>query len=260
MKKFYKFLMPLAIASLFIIINGCSKDDDDNGDGPPEYETLSTTTAEMIDARIPEGLKNSTDENAQECVSRIELATNWSSFSDNLAPPSDAQKIAIKSGDNWVYKWTWAYDPSHTFTMYWNYEETSTKYIWEWGLQLDNGPIYDFMTAWEYKDGSQGEIRYNYEWFCYYGEEEFEDCNDLYWIYTWNTDSEGIITFTWTYETAEEFDYYLKIELISYPDGSGTLDYYLAGEPYYHFEWDALGNGSWVLYIGDMEYTGSWTV
>ena len=42
-------------------------------------------------------------------------------------------------------------------------------------------------------------------------------------------------------------------------DGSGFIDYYLEDVLFYHMEWDALGNGSWVYYLGDSELTGTWT-
>ncbi len=259
MKKFYKFLLPLGIVSLALVINGCSKDDDGDG-GTQEFESISSSSAEEVISRIPDGLKNSTDENAEACIDHIETATSWSSFSGNFTPGTGAEKISSKSTGNEIYKWTAPYENS-TITFYWEYEETSTKYIWEWDIQYGDGPLYDYMDAWELKDGSEGELKYNCQWACYTYGEEVEQCEDIYWIYTWKEDNAGVITFTMLYETLEtEYDYFFKIEVIVNPDGSGSADYYLHGDYYhYHYEWDALGNGSWVWYLGDSVTSGNWS-
>jgi len=42
-------------------------------------------------------------------------------------------------------------------------------------------------------------------------------------------------------------------------DGSGSVDYYMEGEVFYHMEWDVAGNGSWVIYPGtEYSMSGTW--
>jgi hypothetical protein len=265
MKKFHKYFLPLLLVVLIAFVTGCKKDDDD--DEPPTFEGFSLTEEEIID-RIPVGLLNSSNENAQACVDAIESAADWSAFYSDLIPPAGAVKVSSKStSSEGTWKWTQPYE-GHTISFYWTYEETATKYIWTMEIQFDDSPRYGYIEAWELKDGTQGEVRYNFQWICFYNElyyEEYnEDCEDLYWVYTWTMNPSGVINYTFIWETSDtEYLYFLKYELVLNPDGSGTLDYYSVGAfDHWHYEWDALGNGTWVWYTEGTEVSGSgsWTV
>lgn len=262
MKKFYKYFVPLFLVVVLAFVTGCKKDDDKE---VPAFGGLSLTEEEII-SKIPAGLKASTDENAQACVDAIESAADWSSFYDELTPPENAVKVNNKStAGEGTWKWSYPYQET-TITYYWTYEETATKHTWTMEIQFGDGPLYSFIEAWELKDGTQGEVKYNIQWACFYYdeyyEEQYEDCEDLYWKYTWNKNASGVINFTFIWESSDtEYPYYVKYELVLNPDGSGTLDYYSAGGyTHWHYEWDADGNGSWVWYYGDSTMSGSWTV
>ncbi len=262
MKKFYKYFLPLLLVVLIAFVTGCKKDDDD--DLPPEFDGFSLTEEEIIN-RIPDGLKTSSDANAQTCVSYIESAADWSGFYSYLTPPSNAVKVSNKStAGEGTWKWSAPFE-DHTITYYWTFEETSTQYMWTMQIQFDNGTKYNYIEAWELKDGTQGEVKFNFGWTCIYYElyyeEYYEDCEELYWIYTWNKSASGVINYTWLIEDPD-YDYSFKYELVLNPDGSGTLDFYSnSGDTHYHYEWDDLGNGSWVWYYeGEVFMSGTWTV
>jgi hypothetical protein len=260
MKKFHKYFLPLLLVILIAFVSTCKKDDDDE---PPTFESLSFNEEEVIN-RIPEGLKNSTDENAQTCVSYIETAASWSAFEGFMDPPSDAEKVSGKSTNSQgTWKWTIPHQ-GYQITFYWTYEETATKHIWTMDVQYADGPLYNFIDAWELKDGTQGEVKYNFQWACVYDPDYYDDCEDLLYIYTWNMNASGVINYTLVMESSEvEYAYYYRYELVVNPDGSGTLDrYWLDAFWHYHFEWDAQGNGSWVWYSegGTISGSGSWTV
>jgi hypothetical protein len=260
MKKFNKYVLPLLLIILMAFVSTCKKDEEE----PPTFQSLTFNEEEIID-RIPDAMVASNDENAEACVDAIEFAADWSAFYDFFTPADNATKVASKSTNSegtWKYTYTWA--GGYVVTFYWTYEETSTKDMWTLEAQYNDGPLYSFIEAWQLKDGTQGEIKYNFSWWtCAYYEGNTEDCIDVYYIFTWNKNTSGVINYTCTYETSDtEYPYYLKYELVSNPDGSGTVDYYSAGGSiHWHYEWDALGNGTWVWYMsGDIYGSGSWTV
>ena len=259
MKKFNKYVLPLLLIALMAFVSTCKKDKNET----PSFQNLAFNDEEIID-RIPAAMAASSDENAQACVDAIESAADWSSFYSNLTPPSNATKVATKSTNSeGTWKWSWNYDGTHVMTLYWTYSETSTKHIWEMDIQFGDGAHYDYIDAWELKDGTQGEIKYNFAWICAYEPDYYEDCTDLFWVITWNKNASGVINYTFLWQSDDpEYAYYLKYEIVSNPDGSGTLDYYYLGDYWhYHYEWDILGNGTWVWYMsGDLYMSGSWEV
>ena len=258
MKKFYKYVLPLLLVVLITFVTGCKKDDDE----PPTFESLSFNEEEIIN-RIPEGLINSTDEYAQTCVSYIETAASWSAFETAFTPPADAEKVSSKStSSQGTWKWTYPYQ-GYNITYYWTYEETTIRHNWTMDVQYAGGPLYNFIDAWELKDGTQGEVKYNFQWACVFDPQYYDVCDDLFLIYTWNINSNGVINYTFIYESLEvEYSYYWKYELVLNPDGSGTLDWYWLDDYwYYHYLWDTQGNGSWFWYTeGSISGEGSWIV
>lgn len=238
------------ILFVFIVV-ACNKEDE-----PPAFENLSFDGEEVM-KKLPSGLTNSTDQYAEECVDMIESALDMSDFLSTMEVPEDAQKTSKKgTGDTWT--WTWAYG-GESFTFHWTYDEDNQKRYWTMEISFGGGPLYDYIEAWEMKDGSEGEVVYNFNWIALYDGDPGEDYVDLYWKYTWRLNSSGDYYFTWTYDTSEtEYEFYLRYEVVVYADGSGEIDYYFFDDPYYHMEWDALGAGSWVYYFGGTETSGTW--
>lgn len=234
-----------------ILVTGCNKED-----VPPEFEQLSFDGQKVMET-LPAGLIASDDPKAQECVDMIEDALDMSAFQNNLVVPDNAQRSSKKaSGDTW--SWTWSY-MGETWTYYWTYDEDNTKKYWTMQIQVGAGEKYNYITAWEMKDGSAGEVVYSFNWLGIY-EQNSEDYVDLHWTYSWSLDASGAYHFSWAYDAdSAEYDYYMDYYIVIYADGSGEVDYYFLDELFYHMEWDALGNGSWNYYYLGMDESGTWT-
>ena len=77
----------------------------------------------------------------------------------------------------------------------------------------------------------------------------------------WTTNDFGVFSMTMVGNDEDES---FRIDFVVNPDGSGTLDIFenVGGswQIALHFEWDAIGNGSWIIYSGGMvEDSGSWS-
>lgn len=129
-------------------------------------------------------------------------------------------------------------------------------------IQYGSGPRYSYIDAWEYTDGTGGEVTYNFGWAAAMDGEPIGEDEYLYWKYTWSLDSSGAYHLDFKWDAADaEYDYFILYETVINADGSGSVDYFMAGELFYHMEWDVLGNGAWVYYINGEEYmSGLWTV
>ncbi len=241
----------IGLILLLTIAVGCNKEDE-----APEFATLSFNGAEVM-TKLPAGLTNSTDQYAQECVDMIEYALDMTGFIDNMAVPDDAQKSSKKgTGDTWT--WTWEYG-GESFTFHWTYDEDNSKRYWTMEVSFGGGPLFDYIEAWEMKDGSEGEVTYNFNWVTINDGDPMEDYVDLFWKYSWRLDSSGTYYFTWTYDTNDaEYDFFMRYEIVIYADGSGEIDYIFFDEPYYHMEWTTSGGGSWIYYFGGVETSGTW--
>jgi hypothetical protein len=256
MKKQVLFQGLAALMLMALITTACTKEED-----PPEdLQKLSFDSEAVLDM-VPDGLKNSDDEYAQSCYSYIESAVDMSQFIDNMEVPDNAQKSQSKATGAETWQWTWNYG-GESFTFYWSYEESGGKRLWTMDIQYGSGPRYSYIDAWEYTDGTGGEVTYNFGWAAAMDGEPIGDDEFLYWKYTWSLDSSGAyhLDFKWDADDAE-YDYYILYETVINADGSGTVDYFMAGALFYHMEWDVLGNGAWVYYIDGAEFmSGLWTV
>lgn len=236
-----------------ILSSGCTKEGEDL---PPEFSELSFNDQEVLD-RLPDGLLGSSDPKAQECVLMIQEALDMSAFQANLEVPGNAQHLAKKaSSDTWF--WTFDY-AGGTWTFYWTYSEDSSKDYWTMEIQFGEGERYDYISAWEMKDGSAGEVVYSFNWVQLY-DQEYMDYVDLHMTFSWNQGLSGVYNFHWSYEgDSTEYDYVMQYNIVIHADGSGELDYYYFDQLFYHMVWDAAGNGSWTYYFGGVEESGTWT-
>lgn len=237
-----------------LFFTSCDKEEE-----TPEFQSIAFDTEEVMD-KLPAGLVSSDDTYAQQAVAAIESALDMSTFMDDMTPPDDAERTSKKaSGDTW--SWTVS-DGTMSYTFYWTYEEDNSKKYWTMDIQFDDGPLYNYIYAWETKDGKQGEVQYNFNWVAAYDGEDPEEYEDLYWRYSWNIDAAGNYTFSWDYDSSDpEYEYFMRYEVVVNNDGSGTINNYMSDELFYHMEWDATGNGSWAYYSEGTEYmSGNWTV
>lgn len=240
------------ILMISLILFGCGKDEVVT----PEFQTLSFNEQEVLE-KLPAGLLNSNDEHAEECISMIEDALDMSQFIDNMDVPSGAEKVAKKSSSG---TWRWSVTAQgYNYTFYWTYSEDASKNYWTMEIQVDGGTKYPYIQAWEYKDGSGGQVKYNFNWaIAVYGSDEYED---VFWTYTWTLDESGNYHFTMTWDGDDGMEeYYLSYDVVVNDDGSGYIEYWVAGFLVYEMQWDALGNGTWTYYSGGEELmSGSWT-
>jgi hypothetical protein len=236
-----------------LLLPGCNKDEQE---APPEFQELSFDGEEVM-AMLPEGLKNSSDVQAQSCVSFIASAVDMSSFIGQMEVPPDARRSAKKSssGDD-TWQWSWNY-MGMSMTMYWSFDEDNSKRSWSMDIQYNDGPVYDYIDAWERKDGTGGEVVYNFNWTYAVSEEEAE-YEVLNWNYIWNKNSAGDYTLGWYWKSdSQEYENLVSYDIQIKADGSGSLDYYTEGMRFYEMIWDALGNGTWTM-GEDGELSGTW--
>ncbi len=152
----------------------------------PEFKQMNFESQEVL-KKLPSGLMNSNDEHAQECISMINDALDMSEFAGDMEVPDGAEKVTKKSsGDTW----TWSVNAQgYSYTFYWTYSEDASKHNWTMEIQIDGGTKHAYIQAWEYKDGSGGQVKYNFNWTAaVYGSVEYED---IFWTYTWTLDASG---------------------------------------------------------------------
>jgi hypothetical protein len=253
MKKIKLFSILLLV--LTVSFNGCKKDDNDGGQTGDDPPTPGLLDDEDI-ISLPAGLLASDDETAEMVVDWVESATDMTSFVDNLTPPEGATKT--KSTMMQEYTWTWNYPPN-VYTFIWTYDETATTYEWDLDIAL-NSVRFNYIDAWEAKDGKSGEVLFNFNWVCIYDEQATE-CEDFVYKYSWEYDNSGTLNWECAWESLDdEVEYIYRWLIISNADGSGSIEYYMADELWYQVLWDILGNGSWTYYLGTSTMTGSWTI
>jgi len=228
-----------------LLVTACKKEEVQE---PEDFQELSFDSEAVLDL-LPAGLENSDDFYAQLCVSYVTTGVDMSSFAGSMVVPGDAQN---SSGDTW--QWSWNYG-GESLTYIWSFDEDGSKRSWSMDIQYNGGPLLDYVDAWEYKDGSGGEVLYNFNWATLGEEEPSETLN---WKYVWKKNGAGDYTIDWYWESdSQEYTYLTQYSIIVKADGSGSLDTYSEGSKLYHMVWDAQGNGSWVM--GDDEDSGSWT-
>ncbi|MCG8696439.1 MAG: hypothetical protein MI922_00180 [Bacteroidales bacterium] len=239
---------------LAVLAVSCEKDDS----SPEEKESIQdkgfTFDNEAVMNKVPENLKNSDDQYAKMCVDYVESAMDMSAFVSQLTPPENATLVEMKSAEaSGTYTWQF-----NGYGIYWTYSEEGEKAIWSVDIEIE-GKKYDYIDAWQLKDGSKGEVKYNFNYVCAYAGQQTTDCETLLAKYTWELKDDGSYKFLYTYDSnSTEYDYAFKYEVVINKDGSGAIDYVTNDFVLYHMEWDAEGNGSWTYMNGSN--TGSWTV
>jgi hypothetical protein len=196
-----------------------------------------TAFAEPIEA--PAALASSSDPQASMCNSYIQMANSITSFASYFEVPEGATPISTKSTG--VESYTWSYGG---VTIFWTLTETTDKYIWTISISdAEHGIVKGkYMEAEETKDGKSGQLI----------------------VYNYTADGEAMGTFSWETLVDDTFNFKYEysgilIELNVYSDNSGTLDYTIDSALLYHFEWAADGSGSWVMYSGETETSGTWS-
>ena len=251
-------LLLVSLIMALVAFNGCSSDDDPTtpsggggGSGNAPEFTLPGTAA--VD--LPDALESSSDGNAQALVAVMSQVNTLSVLSAIMQVPEGAIQSKNKDG-SWQYTWTINDSPvAMTFTL--TIVETANSYTWSLRLNgfdgeftYDNDLIYFAELA---MDDSFGV-------FHFYDIEG--EANDVVFSWEWSTDSAGVFTMTMIFGDDEED---AKTVFVVNPDGSGTLDIFAMADMSWqlvlHYEWDALGNGSWIVYEdGEVAASGNWVI
>lgn len=253
MKAFRNFSV-LSIFFVMVLLGACKKEKVETEQNQKEsYKTLSFSDS-AIENRIPEGLKSSEDVMASLAYAWLSTATDWTYFTYAIEPPEDAVNI----GEN-TLKWAWNFG-SYNYSMFWAFTDDDSKNYWNIDIEYITDEKFNYMEAWEAKDGKSGEVKYNFAWACQF-EEENENCDDIYWKYSWEVDANNTYKYSYTLESEDDdIEYDSKYEMELNEDGSGILKYYVYGDLYYEMMWDEEGNGNYTQYSeGEEIDSGEWT-
>jgi hypothetical protein len=254
MTKLPRILLLLGlVALLFTFASGCSDDDDPTAvEQPQTAPTFSLGTEEQV--QLPVGLTASDDPMAMMVVGQMALANSLTNYGALFVPPGKAALAA--AGAPWVYTWSFTQLPDLDMTITLTVDETADSYTWVYVIDgFDEDGIYDNVVFYEAevaKNGSWGTMSIN-EWESSVATPAF--------TWSWSTSVLGVFSMEMRTYGLDAIRLLWEI----FPDGSGTLDLYewfeAAWRPGYHFEWNALGAGSWILYNydGGSNTTGSWS-
>ncbi|MCB0284631.1 MAG: hypothetical protein KDF60_18760 [Calditrichaeota bacterium] len=227
MLRIYGNLLTVFILVSFFI--ACSDDSTSSNNDSNEPPTL-----EMRQIPIPGGLTNSTNVHAQMVVAQITVANSFTGYSAFFTPISG-------TSNNGVYEWTSAGLNIKMVT-----DESSDYYTWDIYLSGNYGGVsvnnWLYMSAESFKDGSDG------SWTIY-------DPLTQGVLYQWNwwTGVEDIYNVNMEFTGGE-------IEIVSYPDESGSIDIYSDSMLDWTANWTSGGSGNWMDYDseGNLADSGSW--
>lgn len=253
MRKFSRILLLLgALALTVAFVPGCSDDDNPTTTTQPTTApTFSLGAEDQIE--LPAGLTASSDPMAMMIVSQMALANSLTSYGGLFTPPS---KAAATDGPPWVYTWTYTQLPTVDIAITLTVNETADTYTWVYMINgFDEDGTYDHVVFYEAevaKDDSWGRMTIN-EW----------DTDSITPAFTWSWSTSALGVFAMEMRTYGLDAFRLLWEVL--PDGSGTLDMFEwftdDWRADYHFQWTALGNGSWIQYVydGGANITGTWS-
>ena len=243
LKNRFGLLLLMSVLVLGLAFLPACSDDDDNpttpqGDTPP---TFVLGAGDQIE--LPQGLQYANDPNASAVMGYAALANGFTAYTGFFTPPT---KAAAADGPPWVYTWTVTQLPTTDLTFTLTVDETSDSYTWEYRLDgFDDGDVFDNVVFYEAevaKDGSWGEM--------YIFDPEVSSSDP---VLAWEWSESALGVFTMEMQSFDDDPVY--IEFVVNPDGSGTLDIYEwvadAWRTVAHYEWTALGNGSYIIYNYD---------
>ncbi len=251
MKLSLKFLAVLFVS---LILFSCDNGEEVDPSTGLENASLSFDPSKPP-VEIPTAMMNSSDPKAIEAVGYIALANGMSSYLSNLTPPPNADKsndringrttnggrVSDIEDDVLVYTWT-----SGDISVAYQISETPSKYTFELFWKLT--PTDDYVRVLHAEESKL--VREGFmEW-------SFDTSDDFLFRYEWSEAADG--TFYFDMLTPDNS---LVINIVSKPDKSGSVKYYIEGELLYDISWAANGSGSWAFYSeGEIIDSGTWTV
>ncbi|MFW5656734.1 MAG: hypothetical protein ACOC3T_02225 [Bacteroidota bacterium] len=232
-----KHLLRISFMFLFglVIITGCSKDEDDDNNKPPEVVSPEIQS-KLDEINVPENLANSQTWYALQVSAYVAQIKSINSYFAYFDPVEGAEY------DDGVYFWT-----NGGQSVWLNYTETSNTYGWEMDVDFGNGRV-DYISAEQQKDGSSG-------WLRVYDYTESTTGNFIY-EYNWEILGDDSVVLSWS-NSEDGFN----LEIKGSPDDSGYAKYFENNVPVYEFVWNSDGSGYYTTYddTGELENTTNWT-
>jgi hypothetical protein len=249
MKRLFNSSLWLIIIAL--IITSCSKDEDVQ----PDLDDVEFTfDAENPPVTIPQGLQTSSDSRALLANAFLNQANGIIAIVSSIQPPPGADKsstpingrsngrVANTKENVSVYTWI-ASDGNNSVSYAYQVSETSTHYVFELFLKVNNDDYIRYWHSEQSKTGKQGFL------------ELFGDYDEGNYTlrYEW-AEVAGVFHFDMI--TADT-----EINIISNPDHSGSLKVYENGQLETELTWNAGGTaGTYAEYDseGNLEESGVW--
>jgi len=248
MKKHNLFFITILSVMLAVFLGACSKDDDDDDNPTPQQQEAPQIETQMVE--LPDAMIQSDNPGATQATSYVNIANAFVGWSGMMIPPNKSGSLKSTMNDPWIYTWDYN-DGVDIYSVTLTVLETETQV--EWTMVINGtmgGEVFTnfmYMEASELLDGSAGTF-VMYDW---------ENQGAIGMIASWSTDSNGV--YYVTFEVPNE----IKIEMVSNPNGSGSVMFYEFYDTEYLLEfmaeWTADGTGQWwEYYMGELVDEGFW--
>ncbi|PID57945.1 MAG: hypothetical protein CR986_08495 [Ignavibacteriae bacterium] len=236
----------MLILSLFLV--NCS--DDDNPVKPDGKKTLPEISLKKIE--LPQSFAESTNPYQMLAKSCIESANLFNNYSYMWTPPKNSNKMN-KVQDEWIRTWK---DDKTGLEVKLIVYDNDTEFGWTVylsgnldGITLTNQKV---LEAKEIKATKSGSVKFF----------DFE-AQKLSFSWEYSTDSNGVYTVNYLMYDEDE-NLVSRFEIISNPDGSGSVNTYEKSESgtevlINNVTWNADGTGTWAHYdsSGNLISSGS---
>lgn len=262
MKLLSKLLFTFSVVAL---ITACGSDDEAPA---PNIENAELAfSAQNPPIEIPTALSTSSDQNAVQINSQLQVVNAVSNLFASFEAPAGADKsttpvgrsskngrVAATQNDVVVYTYTATTSDdqgnSVSVTVAYQITDAGDKYTFELFYKFDGGDFIPYL----YAEESKSDLREGY--LVVYN--IFDDQNP---------GTESLITFEWDENSAGVFNFNYsafgaRVELVVNPDNSGSMDLYYDGVRNFNGTWNAAGTAGTFTYYnenGSVSSSGEWT-
>ena len=244
MRIFNIYIVLILLFSVFLFTNSCSDNGTDNKDDLSDAPQINVKTIDL-----PDGLKESTDYNAQVAVTYVSLANSMVAYSSWWNPPANAGSLAkvVETAENeWTYNWT-----VNNLEVQLIIKEVSDQIEWQTIYNGTDGYLtynnFVFIDGEGDKQGDNGAISIN-----------DPQTQMPVSVWNWATDNSDYYTIDWS--SYSEGHNEGRIKVGSNPDKSGIVEYYTEQVVIWKAQWTSAGSGSWWSFNtqGEQQETGTW--
>ncbi len=231
------------VAFLMLVLTGCSEEDNPvsspSTPDPPTFSLKSIT--------IPDNLKGSSDEMAQEVLAIVEDAMSLDNPQVCFEKPDDCEALTEKTGE-WEYQWS-----EGNLTKNLKITTKGDRNAWQFYLDGKSDGVtfsnFKAMDAVQQRNKTNGHVHL------------FKtNSNQIEIQWVWYTLDNGNYLFTKESFSEPRFN----LEITIHPDNSGKIERYVlgpTGSMVYdvRFTWEEDGSGAWWAYdAGQQKDYGTW--